>query len=174
MLMPKEEHNKLLEQLLNEAEKVNVPSSGKVKIVLSGCLCDPLEDQILDLLDEVGVIVPDDDLYVGSRYFITSVDEQKPPVEALADRHIGDVPCSTKFNPGKNWAEYLVDMAKKANANGVLIVLLKFCEPHSLDYPELKAKLTKAQIPHLLIETEHDQASLGQLRTRIEALIETF
>ncbi len=41
-----------------------------------------------------------------------------------------------------------------------------------LFYPELRKALDAADIPQLLIETEHEGIPLEALRTRLEALVE--
>jgi benzoyl-CoA reductase/2-hydroxyglutaryl-CoA dehydratase subunit BcrC/BadD/HgdB len=41
-----------------------------------------------------------------------------------------------------------------------------------LYYPELRKELNRREIPHLLIETEHEGLPIESLRTRVEALLE--
>lgn len=171
MLMPKEEHSQILSHILKHAETAGQPLHGKVRLVLSGCLCEMPEWGILDLIEELGATIVDDDLYVGARYFATRVDESINPIEALAARHIDDVPCPTKYNPANDWGDYLISIVRGSNADGVVILMLQFCEPHGFDYPYLKDKLSAANVPHLLLTTDHSGAS-GQIRTRLQAFIE--
>jgi len=171
MLMPKEDHSRLLEKLLANLKETGKPSKDRVKVVLSGCFCDKPDSAILNLFDELGAVVVDDDLYTGSRYYTRIVDESLPPIEALAEHYIHDVPCPTKYNPANDWADYLFGIVKKANADAVVILNLKYCEPIAHDYPHLKARLAKEGIPELLIELD-GEAPMGQIRTRLQALIE--
>ena len=171
MLMPKEAHNELLATLLKQIEGARDPAEGETRLVLSGGLCEMPELDVLDLVEELGARVVDDDLYVGSRYFTTLVEERSDPIEALTDRFIEDVPCPTKFNRSRDPGSYLVDRTKRSNAGGVVIFMAKFCEPHGFDYPHLKNKLSEAGIPHLLLTTDHSGAS-GQIRTRLQAFVE--
>jgi benzoyl-CoA reductase/2-hydroxyglutaryl-CoA dehydratase subunit BcrC/BadD/HgdB len=171
MLILKERHNELLATLLRQVEGAMNPAEGEARLVLSGGLCEMPELDVLDLVEQLGARVVDDDLYVGSRYFATQVEEGLDPVEALADRFLKDVPCPTKFNQDTDWGDYLVDRARESKARGVVIFLAKFCEPHGFDYPLLKDKLTAAGIPHLLLQTDHSGPS-GQIRTRLQAFIE--
>ena len=73
-----------------------------------------------------------------------------------------------------DWEEYLTRSVHASGAEGVIILLAKFCEPHMLYYPELRKELMRSEIPHLLIETEHEGLALEMLRTRVEALLETI
>jgi len=171
MLMPKEEHSEHMVSLLKQVEGAMHPGEGRAKIVLSGYLCDMPELDVVDLVPELGGVIVDDDLYVGSRHFSKKVDEALPPIEALADKFIDDVPCATKYSTSKDWGDYLVTLARKSRADGVVILMGKFCGPHGFDYPLLKERLSAAGIPHLLLTAEHAGAS-GQIRTRLQAFIE--
>lgn len=168
MLMPKEEHSELLSQLLEKAQAVPSSSDGKVRLIVSGYLCDIPELDVLDLIEDLGAVVCDDDLYVGRRYFNTLTEEGINPIEALARRYIEDIPCPTKLDSEKDWAVYLSDLASEAEADGIISVALKYCEAHLYDIPTLAKDL---KIPNLMLETSHSGAT-GQIRTRIEAFLE--
>ena len=171
MLMPKEAHNELLSSLLKQIEGARNPAQGEARLLLSGALCEMPELDVLDLVEELGARVVDDDLYVGSRYFSTLVNETLEPIEALADRFLKDVPCPTKINQTRDWGTYLLDKAQRAKAGGIVLFLPKFCEPQGFDYPLLKDRLTAAGIPHLLLQMDHSGSS-GQIRTRFQAFVE--
>ena len=176
MLMPKEEHSALLSRLLERLEEVPKPEpeDSSVRLVLWGYLCEPLEEGILDLVEEVGAVVADDDLYVGSRYFAVPVGNTETPMDALTQRYFKDVPCPTKVNRDRDCGDYLVDMVKRSRSRAVVILTAKFCVPTAVEYPLTKKKLDKANIPSLVIETQHGVNAKGQLRTRLQALLETL
>jgi benzoyl-CoA reductase subunit C len=173
MLMPKEEHTELLKRLLPELEKREPVAKNGVNVVLSGAMCEAVSVDILDFMESLGVVVVDDDLYVGSRYFAVDCDEALPPMESLIDRYFNrNIPCPTKYNPDKEYADYLIDRVRRANAQGVIIVLVLHCEPHWYAYPTLKNRLDSAGTPHFYIETEQESLSLARIRTRLEAFLE--
>jgi benzoyl-CoA reductase/2-hydroxyglutaryl-CoA dehydratase subunit BcrC/BadD/HgdB len=60
----------------------------------------------------------------------------------------------------------------KSQATGVVVLMVKFCEPHMLYYPELRKTLEEHDIPLLLIETEHEGLPLESIRTRVETFVE--
>ena len=102
-----------------------------------------LELDVLDLVEELGAVVSDDDLYVGRRYFHSLTEENMSPMEALVERYIEDVPCPTKLDSKKDWTDYLSDLAKEAKAEGVVSVALKYCEAHLYDLPSLTVSYLK-------------------------------
>lgn len=174
MVMPKEEHIHLMEELLRQLPgREDTEATGRVRLLLSGSLCEPLSRPILTILDDLGTTVADDDLYVGSRYFAIDVPLRDDPVEALADAYLARRPASpTRFTAEQRWGDTLVDMARRSQAQGIILFIVKFCEPHYWSYPGLRDALRGAGIPELLIETEHEDESIGHMRTRIEAFVE--
>ena len=87
MVMDKAQHCALLETLL--AQKRPEPSAARaVRVFLSGHLCHAPKLDILDLIETCGGRVVDDDLYHGFRFVFADIDEQAPPVRALADWYL--------------------------------------------------------------------------------------
>ena len=173
MFMPKEEHTALMQELLKKTISKERRQDGRVRLIVSGSPCDQPEWEILDLIEELGAMVVNDDLYVGRRYFTTKVSETMPPTEALAERYMSDVPCPTKHNQDKKYAEYLSNLAKESKAQGIIILMVKYCEPYSFAYPVVQAELARQGISYLFIELE-PPVSLGPIRTRLQAFIETL
>jgi len=172
MIMDRNEFQKLLDQVLSELKKTNksVQTSQKKRIVLAGGICN--HPDIYSILEQSGAVVVWDDLCTGTRYFNGEINENIDPIEAIARRYLERVICPTKhFNPTYR-GENLVKLAKAQKADGVIFLLLKFCDPHAFDYPYLKEYLDKEGIPNILLEVEQQLPAAGQLRTRLEAFVE--
>lgn len=173
MVMPKEEHSELLEELLPQLEQREPRSDGKVRLVLSGHLCLAPKTDILDIIEEAGGVIVDDDLYTGYRYFATDVPLNGDPIEALVNRYLTNVPPGpTRWDADNDWAEYILDMTRRNQAQGVVHLQVKHCEAQSWYYPLIRKTLMAAGVPHLMLETEHEMVSLGPERTRVEAFLE--
>jgi benzoyl-CoA reductase/2-hydroxyglutaryl-CoA dehydratase subunit BcrC/BadD/HgdB len=147
----------------------------RVRAHLSGHLCHAPRRELLEVIEECGVVVVDDDLWTGRRYLQTGVDETADPMAAIAawyaQRNV-NLPCPTRVQHDADWDTWLVDAVEGSGAEVVIHLMPKFCEPHMLFYPELRKALDAAQIPQLLIETEHEGIPLEAFRTRVEALVE--
>jgi benzoyl-CoA reductase subunit C len=175
MLMPKEEHNQLLRQLLADLEKGALTPEKRVRIILSGSLCAAPQGLILDLIEEEGMIIIDDDLYVGSRYFINDARTDEAPLEALTDRFLERIPPSpTRVDSETDWGDYLIQMVTQNQCVGVISLMLKYCPPHLAYYPDVARKLSGAGIHALMLEMEHEVTSLEQLKTRLQAFRESL
>jgi bcr-type benzoyl-CoA reductase subunit C len=172
MLMSKEEHSRLLVELLKKAENTELDTAfaARVKIVLSGNLCQHSLWPVLNLLDELGIVVVDDDLYVGTSYFAAQAKASSSPMAALAERYIKGVPSPVKINVGNEWADYLIGMVKRAKASGVIILRLMYCD-YAFDYPYLRERFSQNGIPELLIETDQE-LDLEDIETRLESFVE--
>ncbi len=175
MVMPKAEHGKLLEKLLSELEKQPV-SDQRPRVIVSGHLCQAPKPDLLDMIEDLGAVIVNDDLYTGYRYFAIDAATSGDPWEALVRRYLSlPFPCASRSMPARgedDWGEYLIRMARRDKAQGIILLMVKFCEPHIMYYPYIKEVLTTAGVPHLLIETEHEVVSLGGVKTRIQAFVE--
>ncbi|MDY6967555.1 MAG: 2-hydroxyacyl-CoA dehydratase family protein [Spirochaetota bacterium] len=176
MLMPKEDHNKLLTELISKLEDKTVePAQDKIKVIPVGCLCQTLQFDILNLIEELGMEIPDDDLFVGSRYFANKVSENGNPLESLADRYLQKSPlCPTKGVWDIHWGDEAIKKMKDNNAKGIISIIVKYCPPHACYYPDFKSKMTEKNVPELMFEMEHEVISLEGIKTRLQSFAETL
>jgi benzoyl-CoA reductase/2-hydroxyglutaryl-CoA dehydratase subunit BcrC/BadD/HgdB len=175
MVMDRAEHTVLLRQVI--ADLADTPRDDRIRVHLSGHLCHAPKPELLAAIEECGAIVVDDDLFTGTRYVTAGADlrEDSDPVESLARRylsHDADVPCPTRVKHESDWEDTLVAAVEGAGAEGVIVLMVRFCEPHMLYYPELRRRLDQRGIPNLLIETEHEGLPVETVRTRVEAFLE--
>jgi len=176
MVMDKAEHTALLTELVSSVRAGALePPAGRAPVYVSGHLCHAPKPELLDLIEDCGAVIVDDDLYTGYRYVASDVDTTGDPVNALARWYIDRndvVPCPTRLDPQTDWDGFLLDSVRRVNARGLIVLIVKFCEPHYFYYPRIKQTFEETGIPHLLLETEHDMNALGNMRTRIEAFVE--
>ncbi|MGQ9493756.1 MAG: 2-hydroxyacyl-CoA dehydratase subunit D [Anaerolineae bacterium] len=169
MVMPVEEYNALLRSVLQGLGREKSTTHKGPAVILVGAVLD--DPAIPQLIYELGGQLAWDDLCTGSRYFDVLADESKEPFESLVERYLRRVPCPSKHDATNARAKRLLDLVHSTEAQGVVFVLPKFCEPHAFDYVVLSRALMDAGVPHLLIETDLI-VPVGQLRTRIQAFLE--
>ena len=173
MLMSKKEHSQLLERLIPELEKREGAPDGKVKVFLTGHLCHAPRTDVLDLIEEAGAMVVDDELFTGYRYFANDVEEGKDPIQSLADYFLKRTPyCPIKVDWETDWGDCIKDAVARCGAQGVLSLMPKYCPPHLCLYPDAKRRVANAGIPEVMIETEHEAVSLEAIKTRLGAFVE--
>ena len=173
MIMDKQEHTALLREVI--ADHAAVPRDDRIRVHLSGHFCHAPRPELLEVIEDSGALVVDDDLFHGTRYVSTDIGNSDDPMGALASvylRRNSAVPCPTRVQHDVDWDRFLIDSVVASGAQGVIVLMAKFCEPHMLYYPELRKALESRSIPLLLIETEHEGLPMESIRTRVEALVE--
>jgi len=170
MVMDRNRFAGTLEQLLDGLPVTADFTADKKRLVLSGGLC--ATPDIYEIIEESGGAVVWDDFCTGARYFEGMIDEDGDPIGSIAERYLSRVVCPAKHAGVYSRGQYLLSRVKDLRADGVIFLLLKFCDPHAFDYPYMKAMLEREGVPALLFEIEDQSSSEGQLRTRCEAFIE--
>jgi bcr-type benzoyl-CoA reductase subunit C len=125
---------------------------GKKRILLTGSVCD--HPDVYRIVEESGGTVVWDDLCTGSRYFSGTIEQGGDPVQSLADRYMDRVVCPAKHRSPASRGEHLISLVKEKKAEGVIFLLLKFCDPHAFDYPYLKEWCDREGIPSMVLEIE--------------------
>jgi len=166
----KNEAVKLLEAKLKEM-KTKKPTINKTykKIMLTGSDLDDTE--FIEYIENLGFQIVIDDLGIGTKYFWNRVDENKEPIEALAEYHLEKPIHSTKF-PSYERFDVIKKLAESYKVDGILNVAHKFCEPVLYDHPYLKEKFKELEIPYLFVEVTYNRESYKQLSTRFSAFAE--
>jgi bcr-type benzoyl-CoA reductase subunit C len=173
MVMDVADHTELLREVL--AGLPEVPRDDRIRLHLSGHLCHAPKPELLAAIEECGAVVVDDDLFTGTRHVAADVPDDPDPVDALARwylRRDAAAPCPTLVKHETDWEETLPRAVEESGAQGVIVLMVRFCEPHMLYYPELRRSLDQRGIPYLLIETEHEGLPVETVRTRVEAFLE--
>ena len=172
MIMDRTRVASLLEEVAAELAQRGGEAAGpaRKRIVLSGGVCN--YPDIYTIIEEAGGEVVGDDLCTGSRYFSGLIDEKADPVTAIAGRYLDRIVCPAKHRGLTDRADHLVRLVREKRAQGVIFLLLKFCDPHAFDYPYLKEALDREGVLSLLLEVEDRLPADGQLRTRFEAFVE--
>ena len=163
---------KMLEEIVAQMEKASSAKiiSGDKRLVLAGSVCS--HPDIYDIIENAGGVVVWDDLCTGSRYFEGVLDEKAPPMEAIAQRYFDRPICPAKHAGLTDRGENIVRIVRESKADGVVFILLKFCDPHAFDYPFIKEMLDKENIPCMLLDMEEQLPAEGQLQTRFETFIQ--
>jgi benzoyl-CoA reductase/2-hydroxyglutaryl-CoA dehydratase subunit BcrC/BadD/HgdB len=158
------------------------------EIMILGNFID--EERLWEIFDELDCKISADDLCSTSRYFenITLSGnfsdifgrKQEPQNEEISiERLLRDIAIRQLFKPQCMRMANLNDKIEEINKNiiknkikGIIYISQKFCDNTLLFYPLLREKLNEKNIPSLFIEIEHNNLSVGQIKTRIQAFLE--
>ena len=168
--MDKAEHLSLVRELNAALAAVPESADGYKRVVLSGIFEDI--PAITEMLDELGYAVVADDLAKESRAFAMDVPEDEAPIEALADAWCALDGDSLLYDPEKLHPKKVADLARASQAQGVILLLAKFCDPEEFDAPFVKAACRESGVPFLQIEVDQSTETYEQARTQLEAFAE--
>jgi len=173
--LPVEEHTALLQQTLNELPSRTGKQRDSVRIVIEGSFCEQPPLDLIKIIEEAGCYIVDDDFVLGPRWFFEDVPVDGDPVRSLADSYANRaVYSSVRHDFRQPRHKLLVEKVRSRNADGVVLLVAKFCEPAYFDYVLFKQELEREGIPHLLMEFEEKMFTFERLRTEIETFVESL
>ncbi len=166
--------NEELEERVKKGEVV-FPKGAK-RILISGSPMAIPNWKLHHIIESAGAVVVGEESCTGSRFFnelvaedITDLDEM---INALADRYL-KTNCAC-FTPNCERLDDIIGMAKSLKADGVIHYNLQFCHTYATEAIQVDKALENAGIPLLRVETDYSDEDAGQLKTRIDAFLETL
>ena len=172
--MPHDQYNEMLRELLDELSGTEGPGSHRARLlIVGGILDDPAYIKVIE--DQGGLVVTDSTCF-GSRLMWVEVDENaSDPISALAQYYLTDRPsCPRMYGEHDNRTQYVIDMCREFNCDGVIGERLIFCDSWLVEHYMLGQDLKAAGIPMLKLDREYLTSGIGQLRTRVQAFLETM
>lgn len=168
--MLKEEHTAMVKKLLIELMAVPKAENKKIKVITSGILAD--SQDLLRIFEKYGLQIAADDVAHESRQYRTDAPGTGNPLEALAEKFADMDRCSVLYDADKKRADYIVDLAGKHGAQGVIVLMTKFCDPEEFDFVMIKKACEKARIQLMQVEVDRQMRSYEQADTMIQTFTE--
>ena len=172
--MPKQRYKELLTELLEELTEKQGSRDYRARLmILGGELDDP---SYLQIIEEQGGLVVTDSSCFGSRLMWAPVDEAEPdPIRALARYYIHDRPsCPRMYGGQPARIAFTREMAREFRVDGIVGERLLFCDQWVVENYMTDLDLKEDGIPFMALDREYILSGEGQLRTRIQAFLETL
>lgn len=174
-LMPPEEALPRLDTLLYELPRRDARPRDQLRVVIEGAFCEQPPLGLLEVLEETGCYVVEDDLMLGWRWFTSDVVADGDPFAGLGSAYVNQaVPSSTRHESREHRSEGLIEKVRRSKADAVVFMPAKFCEPALFDYVLMKQGLERAGIPHILVEFEEKMWTFERTRNEIETFVESM
>ena len=128
------------------------------------------------LIEEQGGLVVTDSLCFGSRMLWKDVDEEADdPWTALARFYVAERPsCPRLFGEYEQRAAFVKEMIRDFKVDGVILERLAFCDLWGFEQFTIKNDFQDWDMPLLMLDREYTLSGIGQLRTRVQAFLETI
>jgi benzoyl-CoA reductase subunit C len=174
-LAPPDEALGWLDALLAEVPRRERRRQDRLRVVVEGAFCEQPPLGLLEVIEEAGCYVVEDDLVLGWRWYLTDVGTDGDPYERLAAAYVNQaVASSTRHEGREHRSAGLIDKVRRARADAVLFTPAKFCEPALFDYVLMKQGLDRAGIPHMVVEFEEKMWTFERTRNEIETFVESM
>ena len=177
-LIPVAEFNDLLRGIVAELKGRSERPQKLARVMVYGCEID--DTAFMKLIEDCGAHVVMDDLCIGSRFYWHDVEVTPDPLDGLARRYLEKLVCPRTYrpSPGSHEADlenrfgYLRGYAQEFNVKGVILYIIRFCDTHEFDVPDVRDYLQRIGLPTLHIEDDYTLAGIEGLRTRVQAFLE--
>ncbi len=174
-LMPVGEATAALDALLPRVAAREARPRDRLRVVVEGAFCEQPPLGLLEVLEEAGCYIVEDDLLLGWRWYRADVGGTGDPFERLASAYVNQaVPSSTRHESREHRSAGLIEKVRRARADAVVFMPAKFCEPALFDYVLMKQGLDRAGIPHMLVEFEEKMWTFERTRNEIETFVESM
>ena len=174
-LSPPEETTARLDALLAALPARPGRRQDRMRVVVEGAFCEQPPLGLVEVLEEAGCYVVEDDFLLGWRWFTRDVPTDGDPFERLGTAYLDRaVPSSTRHEGRQHRSEGLIEKVRRARADAVVFTPAKFCEPALFDYVLMKQGLDRAGIPHMIVEFEEKMWTFERTRNEIETFVESM
>ena len=140
-------------------------------LLVGGHLDDP---GYIGTIESQGGLVVADRLCTGSYPGLLPIPETGDPIAVMAKHYLTKTSCPRMMEAFQERAEDIVSLARECRADGIVIQILKFCDTWGVEASSFVSYIREAGIPVLRLERDYRLGSEEQLRTRIQAFIESM
>lgn len=163
--------HEITQACLQKAEKQESPFAADTpRILLTGVPVGLGSDKVVKILERSGANVVAFENCSGYKQTF-QVDENKDPINALAEQYLA-IPCSVMSpNPGRE--ELLTRMVETFNVDGIVDLTWQACHTYNVEAFQIRELAEQTfNLPYLHLETDYSESDTEQLRVRIEAFLE--
>ena len=173
-MIPREEHNDLLETVLPRIEERDEKSQDRIRLVFEGGFCEQPPLDLVRMLGRTCYLV-DDDFLVGLRWITEDVPDSGDPLFDLAESYLERSTYSpVQHDLRKPKEEMLLRKIDESRAEAVIIAAAKMCEPGLEEQVAYSHALDERKIPYFVSEFEENMTSFEHLELQVETFLENL
>ena len=128
----------------------------------------------IEAIESQGGLVVADRFCTGSVPGLDAIERGGDPVVSIAGHYLFRTSCPRMMEAFDERIAFILEVIKKYRVDGVIIQAMKFCDVWGVETSPLVAALRGEGIPVLRLEREYRLSGEGQLKTRVQAFIESM
>jgi benzoyl-CoA reductase/2-hydroxyglutaryl-CoA dehydratase subunit BcrC/BadD/HgdB len=162
---------------LSEREGI---SDYRARLVLAGGQLD--DPGFIEIIESTGGLVVADHLCTGSVPGLDRIrldcsadgEFSEDPIQGIARHYLKKTACPRMMESFDARVEAILASVDACQADGVVIEFVKFCDTWGIEAGLMASTIRKKGVPAICLEREYRLSGEGQLRTRIQAFIESM
>lgn len=171
--IPREVHIEMLHRALADLADRQRRPKDSIRVILVGPFCEQPTLDLLGLIEEAGCYIVDDELQMLHRWY-RGTPPGPDPLAGLARAYLGaPVDIGVRAVPTTK-GESVLSKVAQAQAQGVIFLTAKFCEPALEDVVLYRRALDREKIPYLHLEFEEKSSAYEQSRLQLETFVESI
>lgn len=161
-----------LKNLLKKLENREPITDYRTRVMITGTIFD--NPEFTELIEKQGALVVADRYCFGSLPGLEQIPEDGDPWEILAKHYLDTCQCARMMDNSKKRYEQRKNYMKEFGAKGIIMQTIKFCDLWSYEGPLNLSWFSKENIPYIKIEHDYMLSNEGQIKTRIQAFVESI
>ena len=168
---------KLIDEILMKLEKRKQSGfyygrEDAIRVMVTGCPIAGDATKVFRIIEESGGIIVALEACSGMKPYMSLIEEDTGnPIRAIA-KHYLKIPCSC-MTPNNRRLEWIDTLIEKFKPQAVVDVILQACHSYNIESYKVGEHIRKKHgLPFLKIETDYSQSDVGQIKTRMGALLE--
>jgi benzoyl-CoA reductase/2-hydroxyglutaryl-CoA dehydratase subunit BcrC/BadD/HgdB len=169
---PKECLSGLLRDFVAEREGAIVDAMPRARVLLVGSQLD--EPRFVQVIESCGAQVVADRFCNGALPGLEPIEHHERPLHALAFHTMKKTACPRMMDDFPQRLADILQLARDFRVDGIVVETMKFCDLWGVESAALVRCLRDAGIPVLRLEREYADGGEGQVRTRVQAFLESM
>lgn len=155
-----------------ESVQKNGPLQPRARLLLAGAICD--DPRYIAAVESQGGIVVADRYCTGSIPGLEEVRLKDDVYTSLAEHYLTKMTCPRMMENFRQRVDSIMEIIEEYRVDGVVIEVIKFCDLWGVETAPLIDALRKKGVPVLRLEREYRFTGEGQLKTRVQAFLESM
>lgn len=164
-----------LQSILEMLKTADISTHKGPRVVLAGSAMALGDSKIIDLLEEAGASIVNEEFSEGVMPYRQTVAPGNDLLKALTDCYFFNrLPDAFFRGAAPERGEFLTNMVKEYNADGIVWYTMMYRDSYDVEGYILHGMFDNLGIPMLMLSSDYDEAETGGFRTRVETLVSTI
>jgi len=169
---PRAKLESAVEQVARDLDQTEATVGFRARLMVVGSELD--DPTYLEVIESMGGLVVADRFCVGSIPGLEPIPIGDDPLRALAEHTLRRTRCPRMFEEFDLRVRDILAVVRDYAVDGVVVEVMKFCDIWGYESAALITALRDAGVPVLRLEREYTHGGEGQLRTRVQAFLESM